>query len=93
MAEYQQRLADEPEFAAAYLAAHQAYLADRALIGGEQVAEIAGISAGGMPTRVKCLHALVGHALAAGPGTNLVGDLALAACSWSPNKCVCDNFV
>jgi hypothetical protein len=31
------------------------------------VPEIAGISAGGMPTRVKCLHALAGHA-AAGPG-------------------------
>lgn len=93
MAEYQQRLADDPEFAAQYLAAHQAYIADRDKIGGEQVSEIAGISAGGMPTRVKCLHALVGHALAAGPGVNPVGDLALAACSWSPKKCTCKNFV
>jgi len=41
------------------------------------VAEIAGISAGGMPTRVKCLHALLGQALAAGPGVNPIGDLAL----------------
>jgi len=92
MAEYQQRLADEPEFAAAYLAAHESYIADRDKIGGEAVSEIAGISAGGMPTRVKCLHALVGHALAAGPGVNPVGDLALAACSWSPSKCTCKNF-
>jgi hypothetical protein len=39
--------------------------------------EIAGITAGGMPTRVKCLHVLVGHSLAAGPGVNPLGDEAL----------------
>lgn len=68
----------EPEgpLAAQYAAAHTAYLADRATAG--DVPEVAGVSAGGMPTRVKCLHALAGHALAAGPGTNPVGDLALA---------------
>ena len=38
-----------------------------------------GVSAGGMPTRVKCLHVLVGHSLAAGPGVNPLGDEALAA--------------
>ncbi len=76
MAEMQDRLADDPELAAAYTAAHEAYLADRAAVGA--VDEIAGISAGGMPTRVKCLHALVGHALAAGPGVNPFGDQALA---------------
>ena len=32
---------------------------------------------GGMPSRVKCLHALVGHALAAGPGVNPFGDETL----------------
>jgi hypothetical protein len=53
------------------------------------VTEIAGISAGGMPTRVKCLHALAGHAMAAGPGVNPVGDLALEACSWKPSICAC----
>ena len=37
-----------------------------------------GISAGGMPTRVKCLHVLVAHSLAAGPGVNPLGDEALA---------------
>jgi hypothetical protein len=42
------------------------------------VPELAGVSAGGMPTRVKCLHALAAHALAAGPGVNPIGDLALA---------------
>ena len=39
--------------------------------------EIAGISAGGMPDRVKCLHVLVAHSLAAGPGVNPLGDEAL----------------
>ena len=59
-----------------YRAAHDAYLADRTAAG--EVPEIAGTSAGGMPVRVKCLHALAGHALATGPGVNPVGDLALA---------------
>ena len=30
-----------------------------------------------MPTRVKCLHVLVGHALSAGAGVNPLGDEAL----------------
>lgn len=63
--------------AAQYAAAHQQYLEDRAHFGNPE--EIHGISAGGMPTRVKCLHALAGHSLAAGPGLNPIGDLALAA--------------
>lgn len=87
MAEYQAALADDAELAAAYAAAHEAYLADRAGFG--EVEEIAGISAGGMPTRVKCLHALVGHSLSAGPGLNPIGDRALAECDWSPEVCAC----
>lgn len=86
MRELQDELADE-DVAAAYLAAHEAFLRDRAQYG--EIAEIAGISAGGMPTRVKCLHALAGHALAAGPGVNPIGDRALAASAWSPAVCVC----
>ena len=77
MREWNDLLTAEPEVAAAYDRAHDAYLRDRAAAG--DVPEIAGISAGGMPTRVKCLHALAGHALAAGPGVNPIGDLALAA--------------
>jgi len=76
MAEMQDRLSADADLAARYTAAHEAYLADRAAVG--VVEEIAGISAGGMPTRVKCLHALAGHALAAGPGVNPFGDQALA---------------
>jgi hypothetical protein len=80
-------LADDPDVADAYRRAHEAYLSDRAGFG--HVEEIEGISAGGMPTRVKCLHALAAHALAAGPGVNPIGDRALALGSWSPERCVC----
>jgi hypothetical protein len=78
---------EDEEAAAQYHAAHESYLADRAQFG--DVPEIAGVSAGGMPTRVKCLHALAGHALAAGPGVNPIGDAALARSTWSPERCVC----
>lgn len=77
MAEMTARLADDPDLAADYRAAHEAYLAARAELG--DVPEIEGISAGGMPTRVKCLHVLVGHALAAGSGVNPLGDEAVEA--------------
>ena len=86
MAELSLLLADE-DVAAQYAAAHAAYLADRETIGS--VDEIAGISAGGMPSRVKCLHALAGHALAAGPGVNPIGDIALERAAWSPSVCQC----
>jgi hypothetical protein len=72
MAELAERLDEDPEFAAAYQRAHESYLADRDSLG--EVPELSGFSAGGMPTRVKCLHALLGHALAAGSGVNPVGD-------------------
>ena len=77
----------EPDVAAAYRAAHEGYLADRASI--EDVPEIAGFSTGGMPERVKCLHALAAHSLAAGPGVNPIGDAALARSRWSPERCEC----
>jgi hypothetical protein len=72
-----------------YLAAHLSYIADRESI--EFVEEIAGISAGGMPTRVKCLHALAAHSLAGGPGLNPIGDLTLEMASWSPLVCECSD--
>ena len=91
MAELQTKLGEDAALAAAYLKAHEAYIADRAELEKTtgEVPEVAGISAGGMPTRVKCLHALVGHSLAAGPGVNPIGDRALELCSWSPERCVC----
>jgi len=87
MRELNDELAADEELRAAYLHAHEAYLADRSPYG--EVAEIEGISAGGMPARVKCLHAVLAHALAAGPGVNPMGDRALALSSWSPERCVC----
>lgn len=77
MVEMTQRLGADPDLAESYERAHEAYLEDRAELG--EVPEIAGISAGGMPTRVKCLHVLVAHSLAAGPGVNPLGDEAVAA--------------
>lgn len=87
MREMEARLGDDAELASQYSAAHEAYLADRAQLG--DVVEIDGISAGGMPNRVKCLHVLVAHSLAAGAGVNPLGDEALAALGpwWASNPC------
>lgn len=89
MRELGERLDADEELRSAYARAHEAYLADRAQEG--EVPEIDGISAGGMPTRVKCLHALVAHSLAAGPGVNPIGDLALELADWSPEDVAPDG--
>jgi len=72
-----ERLGQDRDLAAAYRRAHESYLHDRERYG--RVDELAEVSAGGMPDRVKCLHALVAHALAVGPGVNPFGDEALEA--------------
>lgn len=77
MVDMNRRLAIDPVLAGEYAAAHNDYLAARATLGIE-VKEIENISAGGMPDRVKCLHSLVAHSLAAGSGVNPLGDEALA---------------
>ena len=86
-----EELAADEELRAAYARAHQAYIDARLSLG--DVPEISGVSAGGMPTRVKCLHALVGHSLAAGPGVNPIGDRALAMLEerglFSTARCSC----
>ncbi len=83
------RLKVDPGLAAQHRAAHEAYLEARDAI--EAVPEIEGTSAGGMPDRVKCLHVLVAHALAAGPGVNPFGDEALETIrgEWSLDRCFC----
>jgi hypothetical protein len=88
MREMADRLAADPELAARYRAAHADYLARRDRLG--EVPEIAGVSAGGMPSRVKCLHALLAHALAAGPGVNPFGDEVReqAGAWWADGPCV-----
>lgn len=88
MREMSQRLRTDDGLAARYLEAHRRYLAKRDEIG--RVDEIAGVSAGGMPTRVKCLHVHLAHALAEGPGVNPIGDetLELVGPWWSAGPCV-----
>jgi hypothetical protein len=91
MREMSARLADDATLRAAYEQAHEHYLARRAELG--HVAEIDGVSAGGMPTRVKCLHVLVAHSLAAGPGVNPLGDEALDRLGdwWTPTSCAAQH--
>jgi uncharacterized protein len=86
------RLRSDPGLAARYAAAHQDYLSRRA-----EAAARAGVeplppgtqSAGGMPDRVKCLHALAAHALAV-PGVNPLGEEAVQAAErwWEAGPCV-----
>ncbi|MGE0219926.1 DUF501 domain-containing protein [Mycolicibacterium sp.] len=74
MREMTARLAEDPELAAAYRRAHESYLAERDAI--EPLGTT--FTGGGMPDRVKCLHVVIAHALAKGPGVNPFGDEALA---------------
>ena len=74
MREMTARLESDPELAARYQAAYEDYLARRDAIEPLDTR----VAAGGMPTRVKCLHVHVAHALAAGPGVNPFGDEVLA---------------
>ena len=88
MGEMNERLATDAELAGSYAAAHDDYLAARAALRME-VPEVEGISAGGMPDRVKCLHSLVAHSLCAGPDVNPLGDEALAKLPqwWKDQPC------
>ena len=90
MREMTERLGEDADLAARYHAAHEDYLQRRTALG--EVPEIEGVSAGGMPDRVKCLHVLVAHSLAVGPGVNPLGDEALAMLSpwWAGGSCVPD---
>lgn len=88
-------LLHDPEIAKGYQLAHEAFIAERnaALGPGEEVAEIANISAGGMPNRVKCFHAILAQRLAVGSGVNPIGDWLLSRLyadpvhPWSPETC------
>jgi len=80
------RLGEDPELAASYTAAAADYLRRRDALGVLDRAP----AQGGMPDRVKCLHVLVAHSLAVGPGVNPFGDEALALLPqwWSRGPCV-----
>lgn len=96
MYEMTDALAADPELASRYTLAHENYLAERERIrlisGTDEVPEIENISAGGMPTRVKCLHAVIGHTLAVGCGINPMGDWGLDEIAdwWTPQVCACE---
>jgi hypothetical protein len=96
MREMTERLSEDLELAAAYRRAHERYLAARAEIGteiGADVPEIAGVSAGGMPDRVKCLHVLAAQSLAQGRGVNPLGDEVLDELGawWESGPCAADG--
>lgn len=80
MREMTERLAEDAELAAAYRRAHESYLAERDAI--ESLGTT--FTGGGMPDRVKCLHVVMAHALAKGPGVNPFGDEALAILAAEP---------
>jgi hypothetical protein len=80
MAEMTERLGTDPKLTAEYRRAHESYLAERDAI--EPLGTT--VSAGGMPDRVKCLHVLIAHSLATGPGVNPLGDEALAKLAGEP---------
>jgi hypothetical protein len=92
MREMTARLESDPDLRARYQAAHADYVRRR-----DAVAASLGVaplppgtqSAGGMPERVKCLHALAAHALAA-PGVNPLGAEAVQAAGpwWQAGPCV-----
>ena len=81
MREMTDRLAQDPVLAAAYRRAHESYLAERDAI--ESLGTT--FSGGGMPDRVKCLHVVIAHSLAKGPGVNPFGDEALAELAGEPD--------
>ena len=80
MREMTERLEGDAELAAAYRRAHESYLAERDAI--ESLGTT--FSGGGMPDRVKCLHVVIAHSLAKGPGVNPFGDEALAVLAAEP---------
>ena len=86
------RLAEDPDLRAAYQAAHRDYLTrrrDAAVAAGLEPLPDGTQSAGGMPERVKCLHALLAHELAV-PGGNPFGRETAAAVGawWADGPCV-----
>ena len=91
MKELEAQLAEQPELAERYQLAHDDYLTRRNAI--EVLPEKLEFSAGGMPDRVKCLHALIAHTLATGDGVNPIGELALAKLPkwWELGACSARN--
>lgn len=92
MREMTARLQTEARLRERYRAAHRDYLtrrAEAARQAGQEPLPPTVQSAGGMPERVKCLHALAAHELAV-PGANPLGAEAVRAAGpwWQAGPCV-----
>lgn len=75
-----------------YNYAHRLYLAFRHELAarlGDSEEHIEGTSAGGMPVRVKCLHALIAQTLVMGEGVNPIGDMVMDRISEEFDPLVC----
>jgi uncharacterized protein len=89
------RLRSDPELADSYAAAHRDYVDSRIAAArrvGVDPLPAGTQSAGGMPDRVKCLHALAAHELAV-PGINPLGAAAVQAAGrwWQAGPCTEDG--
>lgn len=94
MRAYADMLENDDDVAQGYVRAHEAYLMLRHELAsrlGDDETHIEGISAGGMPERVKCLHALIAQSLVMGSGVNPIGDLVLERVhgEFDPQVCRC----
>jgi uncharacterized protein len=95
MRQMAERLRTDEGLRVRYQAAHKDYLERRneaAVVAGLEPLPAGTQSAGGMPDRVKCLHALAAHELAV-PGANPLGAEAVRAAGhwWEHGRCVRDG--
>ena len=96
MREYNDLLSASESLRNRYLDAHRRYIAFRHALAvrlGDDESHIASVSAGGMPVRVKCLHALVAQSLVMGHDVNPIGDMTLEriAGEFNPDICRCSD--
>ena len=94
MKECNDLLNNNEDVAKKYEQAHKAYLEFRKELANrlnDSEEHIKNMSAGGMPVRVKCLHALLAQSLVMGKGVNPIGDMVLNKISseFSPDVCKC----
>lgn len=94
MREYNELLQSDEDVKKQYEQAHKYYLQFRhelAVTLGDSEEHISEMSAGGMPVRVKCLHALLAQTLVMGKGVNPIGDLVLERIKdeFDPSVCRC----
>lgn len=92
MRECNELLKNDANIAEQYAKAHEIYKLFRhnlAIRLSDSEEHISDVSAGGMPVRVKCLHAILAQTLVMGSGINPIGDMVLARISNEFDPCVC----